>query len=181
MRSLSVEDAESMTKHANNPDIGHKIAERGAFPDPYLRSDALSFIEFATNAALNGTELHLGVILVESDSLIGVIGLKSINRVSKKAEIGYWIGATMWNKGYGGEAVAMIVNYAFRHLELKRIIANVFPGNFASEKILMRLGFVREGLFRQHVLGNDGYVDVIAFGLLKEDYARVNDIVLLPQ
>jgi len=41
--------------------------------------------------------------------------------------------------------VAMIVNYAFRHLEMNRIMAHVFSGNFASEKILMRLGFVREG------------------------------------
>ncbi len=170
LSSLGVEDADVLAKKANSYQIAFNIAEWGSFPHPYGTPDALAFIELSTKANMEGRELHLGIRLVETNELIGVVGLKNVSAKNKKAEVGYWIGQDFWKKGYGTEAVTMIVEYAFNKLNLHKLEALTFTFNEASVKILEKLGFVREGLFRDHVFHKEDFADDLFYGLLKRDY-----------
>jgi RimJ/RimL family protein N-acetyltransferase len=69
--------------------------------------------------------------------VVGCIGLKNIDLVSRKANLGYWIGEQYWGRGIATECVALVIDYAFSSdLELKEISAYVFPENKASIRVL---------------------------------------------
>lgn len=175
LKSLGIEDADTMAKEANSYQIAYNIAEWGSFPHPYQKSDALAFIEFATKAHMDGREIHFGIKLVENNELIGVLGLKNISAKNKKAEVGYWIAQDYWKKGYGGESVSIIIDYGFGKLALHKIDAKVFALNEASIKILLKIGFTEEGLLKDDVFHKEDFADNILFGLLKPDYkSKVN-------
>ena len=84
--------------------------------------------------------------------------------------MGYWIGTPYWGCGFATEATAAVVRYGFEELQLNRVHAAHFALNPASGRVLEKLGMRREGCRRQHVLKWDRYVDLVLYGLLREEY-----------
>ena len=68
------------------------------------------------------------------------------------------------------EAVSELLAYGFSVLDLNKIRALVVPDNIASAKLLERLKFQKEGVMRQAQFVNGKYDDLIAFGLLREEW-----------
>ena len=98
--------------------------------------------------------------------LIGNIGIHLIDRVSSKAEIGYLLFRKYWGRGYGTEAVSLVVDYAFQTLNLRKLTARVFEPNGASSAVLMKNGFRLAGRLREHQYINSiGYVDELYYEL----------------
>ena len=75
--------------------------------------------------------------------LSGIIGIKDIDYVNKKANIGYWIGKQYQDKGIVIECIKLVINYAFDMLELEEVSAYVFPDNNPSIRVLEKNGFVK--------------------------------------
>ena len=67
------------------------------------------------------------------------------------AEIGYWLGAEHWGRGYATEALIAASDYAFSELDLLRLEAGVFSSNPASARVLEKAGYRREGNQRRAV------------------------------
>ena len=87
--------------------------------------------------------------------LSGTIGIKHIDYVNKKANIGYWIGKQYQGKGIATECVRLVVNYAFDELKLKEISAYVFPDNKPSIRGLEKNGFIKTSKVNEyHPLSN---------------------------
>jgi [ribosomal protein S5]-alanine N-acetyltransferase len=77
---------------------------------------------------------------------VGSIGLKNIDLINKKANLGYWIGEEYWDRGIATECVGLIINYAFSSdLGLREVIAYVFPENKASIRVLEKNGMEKNG------------------------------------
>ena len=88
------------------------------------------------------------------------------------AEIGYNLRRSHWGGGYAREAVTEIVGHAFAAMGLRRIKADTDPDNAASNALLERLGFEREGYFREEWETHIGVRDSIIWGLLKSEWER---------
>ena len=86
------------------------------------------------------------------------------------AEIGYNLRRSHWRKGYVGEAVACIIDYAFADMGLRRITADVDPDNHGSNALLEKLGFQREGYLREEWTTHLGVRDSIIWGLLEREW-----------
>ncbi|WP_143522615.1 GNAT family N-acetyltransferase, partial [Pseudomonas sp. 2822-17] len=69
----------------------------------------------------------------------------------RRAEIGYEIHPDFWRKGYTSEAVKEVISYGFEGLDLNRIGAVVFIENQASNQLLSKMGFQREGILRDYM------------------------------
>lgn len=113
------------------------------------------------------------LVLVERD-LDRAIGTCLVFRYSERdllAEIGYVLGRASWGRGYMFEALTALIGAAFDAVGLRRLEANVAGANFASLKLLERLGFVREGLLRERWItkGHPIALDCAAYGLLRAD------------
>jgi len=99
----------------------------------------------------------------------GLIGLKTIDRVNRKTEIGYWLSEKYQQKGIMTASVKALVDFAFRELHLHRIQIKCGTGNIRSKKIPQRLHFQLEGIERDGELLSDGrFTDLETYSLLND-------------
>ncbi|WP_343313788.1 GNAT family protein [Brucella sp. BE17] len=110
-----------------------------------------------------------------SNRLVGGITLGNIRRgVAQNGVIGYWSGAPHAGKGYMGEALGMVIPFAFDELRLHRIEAACIPHNIRSIRLLEKAGFQREGLLRSYLKINGFWQDHLLFALIESDRRMLN-------
>jgi ribosomal-protein-alanine N-acetyltransferase len=85
------------------------------------------------------------------------------------AYVGYWLGSHVIGKGVTTAAVAMVLDHCFGPVGLHRIEATVRPENAASRRVLVKLGFREEGLFRRYLNVDGAWRDHLIYALTPED------------
>ncbi|RJX19023.1 MAG: N-acetyltransferase [Desulforudis sp.] len=104
---------------------------------------------------------------------IGNISLQSINWIYRSAEFAVIIGESKyWGQGIGYEAGRLLIKHGFRRLNLNRIWTGTAATNAGMRNLALKLGFKEEGVFRQGMFLDGEYVSIIAYGLLRADWAR---------
>ena len=111
--------------------------------------------------------LSLGITEISTGEKLGNIGLKIVNHDAKIAEVGFMIKQSAHGKGFAGEALNLLKNYAYSKLNLNKLVATCSVKNVGSYKLLEKLGFIREGCLRQNTLINNRLVDDYVYGLCK--------------
>lgn len=106
-----------------------------------------------------------------SEDLLGIIDLNGILWNQRTAWLGIGIGdPEQRGRGYGEEAVRLILNFAFDELNLHRIQLTVFSYNERAIRLYERLGFVREGVMREALLRDGRRWDMLLFGILRGEW-----------
>ena len=97
-----------------------------------------------------GEQNRFAIAIKDTDEIIGLIHLmKPIEeRAVTAVEIGYGIAPAFQRRGYGSEAVRAVMDYCHDALGIRLILAGAFDFNEKSQKMLRKLGFVREGTTR---------------------------------
>lgn len=104
------------------------------------------------------------------DKLIGNIGFFwDTNRYC--ANLGYDLNKAYWGKGIVTEAIQVVLKYAFEIQRIHRVEAETVPQNFASQKVLLKNGFVKEGELRDKMFFRDRYNTVVSFSKLITDHS----------
>lgn len=116
----------------------------------------------------DGLGIRWGIALKGESSIIGTIGFNNYARYHR-ANIGYELRKEYWGRSYMSEALGKVVSFAFERLEVNRIEAEVMQGNIASDKLLSKAGFRKEGILREWMYWNNRYYDMTMFSLLKSD------------
>ena len=161
LRALRVSDAQRLAELANNENISRNL--RDGFPNPYTLADAENFLtKFANQNPITFFGIEYNGEYVGNISLVPC---EDIYRMS--AEIGYFIGEPYWNKGIVTTAVKLIIDYGFNHLGIVRIQTSIFEYNTASQRVLEKCGFVKEGVFRKSVFKQGKLWDEVRYALLK--------------
>ena len=102
-----------------------------------------------------------------SDGLIGTVELDGILWVHGVCGFGIAIGdRAHWGQGYGYEAACLSLAFAFDELNLHRVTATVFSYNARSIALLEKLGFQREGVYREFLQRDGARHDMLLYGLL---------------
>ena len=84
--------------------------------------------------------------------------------------IGYMLVSNERGKGYGGEAVQLMVDYLFLTKDIVRIQAETHPQNKASSKVLEKAGFSKEGVIRKSFFSRGVWRDTALFSVLREEW-----------
>lgn len=159
------EDAPIIQKLKNNRSAAFLLG--GAYHQ-YSLIDVEKWIEFHNN---NPEEVLLVIKDLNSDRLIGHVGLYKIDNVAKKTELGILIADDeSRGKGYGTLITSTMVEYAFNELHLHKVTVEVLLGNIPSMKMFKRCGFTIDGCLRDDVFKNDQYYDVLCMSII-----NVND------
>lgn len=117
-----------------------------------------------------GRHLSLSVIHRDTGRCIGRVGLRGLDWQWRKVEsLSYWIDPAWWRRGFATEASWFLCAGAFRTLGMRRISSQALDRNRASLAVLHRLGFVREGRERASVCVRGKCMDMLFFGLLREE------------
>jgi RimJ/RimL family protein N-acetyltransferase len=111
--------------------------------------------------------LSFGISEVATSEKLGNIGLKITNHEAKIAEVGFMIKPSAQGKGFAGEALNLVKDYALSELNLNKLVATCSVSNTGSFKLLEKHGFIREGCLRQNVIISGKYVDDYIYGLCK--------------
>ena len=106
-----------------------------------------------------------------SGKTVGWCGYHTWYIPHQRAEIGYTIyDPANRNKGFMKEALPLVLAYGFDKMGLNRIEAFTSPENNISMNLLLKNGFEREGLLREHYKSEGAIGDSVVFGLLRKDY-----------
>lgn len=143
----------------------------------YYGMDPLKTVEQAEKMIVNMNigfaekrSMRWGIQLKETQDLIGTIGLNNLQLWNKKCEVGYDLYPDFWGNGYVLEVLKKVLSYCFDELGLARVGAVTFPENEASWKLLLKAGFVKEGLLRNYLYQGDNNHDALIFSIIKGDF-----------
>jgi [ribosomal protein S5]-alanine N-acetyltransferase len=115
------------------------------------------------------TLFQWGVELIATRDVIGTCILADLDAGNRRAQLGFALGRVWWGQGYMAEALLVLLDFAFRRLHLHRLIADADPQNGPSLRVLVRLGFCREGILREHYLVQGKPQDAVVHGLLRSE------------
>ena len=114
--------------------------------------------------------IRLGIFLNDG-TVIGDVALQEIDVHNRSCSIGIGISKLAnQNKGYGTEALELILNYGFGNIGLERITANTLEINIPAQKALEKAGFILEGRARKAIYFRGKKYDMLNYGLLAEEW-----------
>lgn len=146
LRPMRMEDAEALTRHANNRKIAERLRDR--FPHPYTLQDAKRFLSAVTRCEESAKEFVLAIeVDGEAVGAIGVVLGIDIERVS--GELGYWLSEEYWGQGIVTAAIRHFAPWSMERFNLTRLHADTFHDNPASARVLEKAGFTRESVKRR--------------------------------
>ncbi len=166
LRRLNVNDVDEVLALRGNSEIMKYI------PRPLAKSkeDALAHIAMIEEKIVNNTGINWGITLKGNQKIIGIIGHYKISPENHRAEIGYMSLPETYGKGYITEAIKAVLTYGFDQMKLHSVEAVIDPKNSASEKVLLKNGFVKEAHILENELWEGKYWDSVIYSLLKRNF-----------
>lgn len=111
----------------------------------------------AIDNSRNGDEFPLVIIHNETNQIIGSTRFLEISHVHKRLEIGWtWYTTPVWGKGINIECKHLLMKYCFETLGFNRVQFKTDHQNTRSQKAIEKIGGVKEGTLRNHMIRKDG-------------------------
>jgi len=162
LRELTVNDAQAILNCFSNSDV---LRHYGQNPLTSLDQVRQIINNFSTNYD-EKRGIKWGIELKGQAGIIGTIGFQEWSTEHKRAEISYALFPESWGKGYALEAVNKVISFGFQEMELVRIGAIVFTENDASNRLLIKAGFEKEGLLKKYMHQNNVPYDTYIYSLI---------------
>lgn len=132
------------------------------------------FREFYHN--LNREDRVVWAICHHEDGHIGNVSLQSISFINRNAEYAIVIGNPRhWRKSVGLNASLALLRHGFQKLNLERVYCGTAATNLGMQKLAVQMGMVEEGRRRKHLFLNGEMVDMIEYGVLRQDFGPGGD------
>ncbi len=166
LTAVTPSDMSTITRWWSDADFLRLYSTTPAVP---LNEDQLSRrFELSQTSA---TVFLFAVRPLDDDELLGLLEMDGVDWSNGTTFISIGIGeARHRGRGYGQEAIQLALNFAFNELNLHRVCLTVFAYNTAAVALYERLGFVREGVYREHVHRDGQRYDMILYGLLRHEW-----------
>jgi RimJ/RimL family protein N-acetyltransferase len=124
-------------------------------------------------------EHNYSIIDLEKDELIGNCGFLDIDHLNQTAEVGLFIGnKDYWNKGFGSEALTLLLDYGFKALNLNNIMLRVYSFNKRAIKSYEKVGFKIIGNRRNALRRGKETYDIIFMDILEKEFYENNKILI---
>ena len=108
---------------------------------------------------------------LEEETLLGLLEFDGVDWSNRTTFVSIGIGAAEHRgRGYGADAMRVALRFAFSELNLHRVCLTVFSYNEPAIALYERLGFVREGGYREHIERDGQHYDMILYGLLRREW-----------
>ena len=145
-----------------------KFMDSGVFPNTIEKME-----EFYRNTVMSSNNVIFAIVDKETDKHIGNIKLGPINWITGIATLGIMIGnKEFWGKGYGTEAIKLVLDYAFKRLNLHKVTAGIAAIHQASIKAFQGAGFEIEAQLKSQFFLDGKYYDSLYLGITREDYLK---------
>lgn len=142
------------------------------FADLASRDELEAWIGTAMNANKLGTELNFAIMDEASQAAVGTTSFYRVVPEHKRLEVGKtWLGAPYRRTHINTAAKYLLLTHAFETLHANRVELNTDARNLRSQRALERLGAVRDGVLRCHMVMRDGFVrDTMNYSFTMRDW-----------
>ncbi len=148
-----------------DPEIWHLTSWT---PSPLSRSAVERLFE---DRELSPTDDSFAIHVRGNDEPIGVISLMNISEANESADLSVIVGdPDDRHRGYGTEAIGLLLRYAFESLGLNRVGLSAFDFNGEAISAYEKLGFVVEGRFRHAIKRRSNFHDAILMSILRSEW-----------
>ena len=159
---MSVDDAEQYAVWLNDPGVSGYL---GMYSQNIGLIGEREYIEGASKDGHN-----YAIVLKDGDRLIGNISLMNVDHRCRKATLGVFIGeADYRSKGYGAEAIRLLVDYGFKWLNLYNIGLGVHANNPRAIACYEKVGFREYGRRTKTIFSDGEFVDGIYMEILNDE------------
>lgn len=135
--------------------------------NPFSKSLMKSYIENTHLTIYQTNQYRFMIELVDSKICIGSIDIFDFDPFHKRAGLGILIGSKNYRgKGYAKEALTLIVNYCFNHLDLHQLFCNILSDNEISLNLFQHQGFVQCGNKKDWIRDKSDFKDEIILQLI---------------
>ena len=168
LRRVSYDDVNEIMELRGNPETMKYI------PRPLVTNadEGLAHIKMIDDKIEANEGINWAITIKGNPKLIGVIGHYRIQPENHRCEIGYMILPQYNGQGYVTEAVKAVLQYGFDDLQMHSIEGVIDPDNIASEKVLLKNGFVKEAHILENELWDGKFWDTVIYSLLKRNFKR---------
>ncbi|ELZ24987.1 protein N-acetyltransferase-like protein [Halosimplex carlsbadense 2-9-1] len=168
LRTVEQEDVPFLQRAGANPELryplGARLRNREAIDVSEEEAGTDRFL-----VCLDGEDAGPGRPDPDDVRRIGAATAEGIDY--RRPELGYWLIPAVHGRGYGSEAVGLVVDYLFRSYDTPAVGAGAFDHNDASRGLLESLGFVEEGRRRKFMFVDGAHRDMVQYGLLREEWS----------
>ena len=134
------------------------------------RAQAERFIVRCKQMEQEGSGARLAIERTADAMFIGWCVLMNWDAAYRSAMLGYCLDEPAWGQGFATEAAGTLLQWAFNTLDLNRVQSEADTRNAASDRVLEKLGFLREGTLRENCIVDGEVSDSWVYGLLRRQW-----------
>jgi RimJ/RimL family protein N-acetyltransferase len=170
LRRLERKDADLFFPYWND----YKLRQYLPTPLPTSHEDMIKFIESANESFADCKGFTFGIESLDSNKLVGIINLVNVSWISHNGEIGVLaiFDPEGWGKGYGSDAMTVLLDMAFSVLNLHSVYLWVAGFNERAIKFYEKIGFVKTGKLREMAYRNGKRYDVVTMDILRSEFVE---------
>ncbi|MBR3502763.1 MAG: GNAT family N-acetyltransferase [Clostridia bacterium] len=166
LREFRQEDISGIRSWVNDADTVRHMG--GTFMRPQTWEESESYLSNILNGGAGG--VNLVVADRETKRYLGQCALTKIDQTARHAELAIVLAPDSARRGYGREAVRLLLGFAFRQMNLNRVYLRVYAENERAVRCYEACGFRVEGRQREQVYFDGHYGDVLEMGVLRREF-----------
>ena len=163
LRALEPEDLTFLYQIENN----ESFWEVSHTQTPFSKYILKQYLENTHLDIYESKQLRLLIVEISTKKEVGMIDLFDFNPQHKRAGIGILIHPDFENKGFASEALSLLINYSFSHLQLHQLYANITSDNSRSLALFKKHKFDEVGVKKEWILYEGKFKDEVLFQLIK--------------
>jgi RimJ/RimL family protein N-acetyltransferase len=170
LRAVEVDDADALHDLLNDPETHLTTVTSQPFVPLSVANVRALLEQRSTGTADRTGGVWFTAVAQDGGMVLGIAAMFNLSSHNRVGEVGIALRPDARGKGYGRDILALLCRYGFRMRGLRRIGLGTAASNLAMRTIAERVGFIQEGVRRQHDYDGDGYRDVVVYGLLRDEW-----------
>lgn len=169
LRELRLDELDKILNYVNDYEIYSSFTDSAPTPKTYEFQKEWLLYENKREDVIT-----FAIASIEDDGFLGTCQLRGIDLFNEVATLSIIIGSKNHSgKGYGKEAVDLLLNYGFNELNLNRIELSVYEDNIKAIKLYEKCGFTKEGVRREHIYRKSTYHNQFIYSILKDEFNEI--------
>jgi ribosomal-protein-serine acetyltransferase len=169
IRAYEPADAAAMVEAVNESVSEVQVWLPWCHPD-YTLEEADAWIASTARERAARTAYEF-IVVDDGGRFLGACGLNTVDRLHRRANLGYWLRSSATGAGVMTAAVRELAAWAFDHTDLERLEILVATGNARSRRVAERAGATCEGVLRARLLIHGVHHDAVVYSIVRADLA----------